>query len=130
MRELTAEEGRRLLGVSAPAPRQPVQPPAWRGLEASVEALLNLNGWRWYHARPAQTRKGPRTALSGHPGAPDYMAVRDGRLLFIEAKDGSAVLTQAQHCWARDLAAVGGSVRYLIVRREDVESGRLADMLR
>jgi Holliday junction resolvase len=65
-----------------------------------VEDLLELYGWHWTHFRPAMLKDGKwRTAISGHMGFPDYVAVRGIRLLFIELKSDKGKLSPEQQEW-------------------------------
>jgi len=70
-----------------------------------VEDALTRFGWRWMHQRPAKTEKGWRTALSGHKGFPDYVAVHEQkkRLLFIELKGDTGKTSPEQDEWLADL---------------------------
>ena len=72
-----------------------------------VEHLLNLYGWRWCHFEPAIRQSGEwATALRGHKGLPDYVAVRDGRLIFAEIKGDRGRLTPDQTEWITRLRQV------------------------
>ena len=80
-------------------------------LQADVCERLTLNGWRFCHFRPARTKTGWVTAIQGHPGFLDIVAVRGGRLLFIELKGidnrgREGKLTNAEHDWSNDLQSV------------------------
>ena len=77
---------------------------------AQVEGLLNLYGWRWCHFRPARVKDGWRTALSGIPGFPDYIAARDGVLIFFELKRERGQVKPWQREWLEDLKACGQRV--------------------
>ena len=68
-----------------------------------VEDALTRFGWRWMHQRSAKTDKGWRTALSGHKGFLDYVAVRRHRLLFIELKGDTGKTSPEQDEWLNDL---------------------------
>ena len=74
---------------------------------SSVEELLDMFGWLWEHPRPARIKiagtETYRTAISGHKGRPDYLAVRRGRLLFIELKAEKGKLSPEQEQWFEDL---------------------------
>ena len=70
---------------------------------SQVEDLLKLFGWRWCHFRPAWSKKGYRTPLTGDKGLPDYIAVRPPRLLFAELKDQYSKPTPEQEAWLTDL---------------------------
>jgi len=75
-----------------------------------VEDLLNLSSWRWCHFRPARMQGGWRTALSGEPGFPDYIATRDGALIFFELKSERGQVAPWQREWLEDLRACGQRV--------------------
>ena len=68
-----------------------------------VESLLNLYGWTWQHQRPARTKYGWTTAVSGYKGFPDYCAARkkDGerQVIFAELKDEKSEPTPEQQHW-------------------------------
>ena len=72
----------------------------------AIEDLLDICHWRWTHFRPARTVYGWRTALSGHPGFTDYVAVRPPRLLLLEAKSEKGRVSPAQEAWLHDLSLV------------------------
>ena len=76
---------------------------------SQVEALLDLYSWRWCHSRPAMTKDGWRTALSGHRGFPDYVAVKD-KTLFFELKSDKGKLSPDQQLWHDCLKAAGAEV--------------------
>ena len=65
----------------------------------TVEDMLDIYGWHWVHFRPARTEKGWRTAISGAKGFPDYVAVRQDRLMFIELKSSIGKLSENQRDW-------------------------------
>ena len=73
-----------------------------------VEGLLDIFKWRWCHFRPAQTQHGWRTALSGYKGFPDYLAVREKRLIFAELKSDEGKATEEQAAWLDVLEMAGG----------------------
>jgi len=77
-----------------------------RDFSTQIESLLKLFGWRWVHSRPARTEHGWRTALSGHKGFVDIVAVRNGMCLFIELKSGKGKLSDEQEEWIRELKSV------------------------
>ncbi|KKN70426.1 hypothetical protein LCGC14_0431210 [marine sediment metagenome] len=74
-----------------------------RDFSSQVEDLLRLYGWRWSHFRPARTKDGWVTALSGDKGFPDYVAVKEARVLFIELKSEKGQLSEEQWEWLYDL---------------------------
>ena len=72
-----------------------------------VEHLFTLFGWRWTHFEPAIRQSGEwATALRGMKGLPDYIAVRDGKLIFAEIKGDRGRLTPDQTEWIERLRAV------------------------
>lgn len=132
-RRLTVEEGRALFAVPSASPVGRV-PRAWRGLEESVEALLTLHGWRWIHIRPARrTNDRWQSPYTGYGGYFDYTAMRAGVILFLEVKDGAGRLSADERVWAGEAEAaarLAATVQYVVVRRADVDSGRLENLLR
>lgn len=69
-------------------------------LLAAVIDLARLHRWRSFHARPAGTRQGPRTAVQGDgAGFPDLLLVRDARLIVAELKTGGGEFSEAQQDW-------------------------------
>jgi hypothetical protein len=68
-----------------------------------VESLFDMFGWTWQHQRPARTKHGWKTAVSGRKGFPDYCAARikDGnhQVLFAELKDEDGEPTPEQQHW-------------------------------
>ena len=76
-----------------------------------IEGLLDLYGWHWTHFRPARRLDGSwRTAVSGHKGFMDYVAVREGRLLFLEIKSEKGIVSDEQSVWLTALAATRAEV--------------------
>ena len=68
-----------------------------------VEDLFEKLGWTWQHQRPARTKYGWSTAISGYKGFPDYCAARkrDGvcQVIFAELKDEKSQPTPEQAHW-------------------------------
>lgn len=79
-----------------------------------LEDSLTLFKWKWVHSRPAFDRGGWRTAMSGDKGYPDYVAVKDGRLLFLEAKSERGSVMPEQREWLAALGAVAGVTARLV----------------
>lgn len=71
-------------------------------LDQTVE-LARICRWAVTHARPARTSKGFRTAIQGHPGAPDLLLARNGVVWLWELKGPTGRLTSEQRDWARQL---------------------------
>ena len=68
-------------------------------LSTWLEDLLDVTGWLWCHSRPARTKDGWRTAITGHKGWFDYIAVRGARLVLIELKSEKGKLSPEQRDW-------------------------------
>jgi len=83
---------------------------AERALQRAVCEALDVLGYRWCHFRPARTERGWRTPLSGSPGFPDVVAVRGGRVLFIELKGERGRVSEAQALWLEALAETPAEV--------------------
>jgi len=79
-------------------------------LEA-VLRLAKLYGWRSFHARPAMTAKGPRTAVAGDGvGFPDLVLVHPRhRVMFVELKRDGGDLAPEQGVWQRALIDAGAA---------------------
>jgi hypothetical protein len=81
---------------------------------SQVIQLARLFGWRVSHFRPAQTRHGWRTAVSGDgAGFPDLVMVRGGRMIVAELKVGRNKATAEQNRWLDAFRAVPGCRVYL-----------------
>lgn len=71
-----------------------------REFAMQVEHLLTLFRWTWKHDEPAVRQSGGwATSFRGQRGFPDYVATRDGRLLFAEIKNERGNLTAGQVEW-------------------------------
>ncbi len=67
-------------------------------LDAVIEAA-SASGWLVAHFRPAQTEKGWRTPMQGHPGFPDLVLARDGVVIFAELKSEKGRVSAEQQKW-------------------------------
>lgn len=74
-----------------------------RQLQATVQQLATLHGWRWYHTHDSRRSV---------PGYPDLTLVHpsQGRLIFAELKTSRGRLTKDQKAWIADLEAAGQEV--------------------
>lgn len=81
-----------------------------RELEADVEALLRLNGWRYYHTHDS------RRSVAGFP---DIVAIRGSSLLALELKREGAKPTPEQYQWLEDFDRVGA--RAYVVRPSNLD---------
>lgn len=88
------------------------------------EDLLDLRGWLWTHFQTSWHRGRFRTAISGTPGFPDYVCVKDGRCLFVELKGTDGTLSPAQRRW-RDALADAGEVHWIFKPHERAKIERL-----
>jgi hypothetical protein len=66
-------------------------------LLALTEAAT-LYGWRWHHIR-----RSDHALQMGHPGFPDLVLAKDGRVLFWELKAHHAHVDVEQWAWLRAL---------------------------
>ena len=95
--------------------------------QRTVTDALTLYGWRWTHFRPANTGRGWRTPLSGSPGFPDIVAVREYTLYFIELKAEAGRLTLDQQDWQAallecvDLDLAPRGTQYYVWRPSDFD---------
>ncbi len=71
-----------------------------RDFTTKVIARAKAMGWLVYHARPARTSQGWRTAGQGTPkGFPDLCLALDGVVLFVELKSEKGRLSDDQKDW-------------------------------
>lgn len=87
-----------------------------------VIMLARLLGWRVAHFRPAQTKRGWRTAVAGDgAGFPDLVLVHRAkkRVLFAELKSERGKLADEQIAW-RD-ALLDAGVEYYLWRPSDID---------
>lgn len=97
--------------------------------DAILEAAAAL-GWLCYHARPARTDQGWRTAAQGNgaKGLPDLLMVKGRRMVAAELKDKKGKLTVEQGYW---LARLGDTpVETYVWRPCDWEMGVVERILR
>ena len=98
--------------------------PTEKAFTAQILAFAKLHGWRSAHFRPAETKRGWRTAVSGDgKGFPDLVLARGaggkGRVLFVELKAERGKASDAQEVWATVLTSIGGTVEYYRWRPSD-----------
>lgn len=62
-------------------------------LQAITEAAT-LYGWRWTH-----TRRSDKAQIMGHPGVPDLLLAKNGRVMFLELKTEKGRITPDQQAW-------------------------------
>jgi hypothetical protein len=95
-----------------------------RDWQAKVQQLLTAFGWMWYHAPDNRPVNGRVQGIKA--GFPDLVAVRGGRLLFIELKKQTGKTTPEQDRWLAAAAAAGAEAH--IWRPGD--SARVSEVLR
>lgn len=100
-----------------------------------VTDLAARRGWAWVHFRPARTKKGWRTAVSGALGVgwPDYTLVRGDRIIFAELKTKRGPVSDAQVAVLavlRGLVVAGDPRVQVHVWRPADLHGAVADALR
>ncbi len=75
-----------------------------RDFAKQVEGIFNLFGWTWKHDLPAVRQSGRwATAFKGMPGFPDYIAVRNERIICAELKNEKGRLSTGQKAWIEAL---------------------------
>jgi len=84
-----------------------------KDFSSAIEDLLDILGYKWCHFRPARTEHGWRTALSGHKGMLDYIAVKDGRFLVFELKSDTGKVSSEQQDWIDKLKNCKGIECYV-----------------
>ena len=83
-----------------------------------VVDLARWLGWRIMHQRPARTKGSWRTAIMGHAGFPDIIALRGNRRLMAELKSAKGKATDEQAKWLQ--AAREAGFETFIWRPKDV----------
>jgi Holliday junction resolvase len=92
-----------------------------------VATLLKRLGWRYHHVPATAYRKNHIPA-----GFPDIVAVKGGRLLFIELKREKEKLSIEQAEWMHDLLMVfarNAGARHFVWRPSDLLAGRIDEVL-
>ena len=92
--------------------------------QGTIENALGVSGHLWAHFRPARTQAGWRTAMSGHPGFPDLIAIsRDGHLKVAEVKTVRGIVRPEQHRWLDAFSQAGAWAEILRPGDEDAFRG-------
>jgi len=100
-----------------------------RAWQQVVLELAGMYRWRVHHCRPAAGSGGRwSTPIQGHPGFPDLVLARSGRVLFVELKTdaSSSKLTGEQTAWRDVLLAAGAQLVWVWHLEARVEPGRQA----
>lgn len=90
-------------------------------LLATVLDLCKVHRCLVHHDRPARTKDGWRTAISGDSGFPDVVIAGAGGFLFRELKNATATVPPHQLRWLRRVGLAGGNVG--VWRPADLHSG-------
>lgn len=91
-------------------------------LSNAVKALALTTGWLACHFRPARSSKGWSTPIEGNRGFPDWVFVRDGRLVFAELKSSKGRTSEEQKRWLEELGAVRSAPEVFLWRPGDYEA--------
>lgn len=108
-----------------------------RDLTPAVIDLAHSLGWLVHHSRPAQTKDGWRTPLSGDAGCPDLLMVHPSAgVVLAELKSERGQLSDHQQKWGTVLRKVAtssglndGTVRYYVWRPSDLLNGAIREVL-
>lgn len=85
--------------------------------QSAVIDLAMWAGWKVHHGRPAQTGRGWRTPIQGHPGFPDLALAHPVHgVLLVELKAQKGRVSPTQKEWA---AAIEPSGQYRLWRPSD-----------
>lgn len=77
--------------------------------QRQIEHLLTLYGWRWFHAPDnLPTKSGRKQNIK--KGFPDLVAVKGGRVVYVELKKDGNYPSPEQRAWLADLHAAGQEV--------------------
>ena len=85
-------------------------------LLTAITEAMTLFGWLWTH-----TRRSDKAQIMGHPGVPDIIAARRGRLLFLELKSAGGTLTEGQLAWKLAMPPDSRAVTYMLVYPADLD---------
>ena len=87
-------------------------------LLTAITEAATLYGWRWHHVR-----RSDKALQQGHPGFPDLVLARKGRVLFFELKSEKGQLTKAQAEWEDSLVfpTLYPGHAYMLVRPSDLD---------
>jgi len=85
----------------------------------TVIALAQWHKWKAVHFRPARTKQGWRTAMTGDRGFVDLVLARNGVVLHVELKRQDGVMRAGQKEWGE---AIGDT--YRLWRPSDLEAIR------
>lgn len=73
-------------------------------LQQTIVEAARLCGWLVHHARPAQTRRGWRTPITGNVGFPDLILAKPrGRCFALELKGDGGRFGPGQQGWLDSL---------------------------
>lgn len=70
-----------------------------------IVEVATLQGWLVFHALPARTRRGVRTAMMGHQGFVDLVLCKGRWVVFVELKTELGRVALHQRTWLDRLEA-------------------------
>lgn len=85
-------------------------------LLTAVTEALELFNWVWQHPR-----RSDKALVMGDQGIPDIIAVRNGRVLFLELKRQGENLETAQWAWFNNFPPNTWAFTALVVRPSDLD---------
>lgn len=85
-------------------------------LLTAITEALTLYGYKWTHHR-----RSDKALLMGHPGVPDIIAVRGGRVKLIELKTEKGQLTAEQWAWLHEAEPNSWHVSWHVYRPSDLD---------
>lgn len=84
-------------------------------LTAILEAAMFL-GWRAHH-----DRRSDKALQQGHPGFPDLVLIRGGRVKFLELKSAKGFISAEQHAWRHEMPPDSWAFEYRVVWPKDLD---------
>ena len=94
-------------------------------MQAQIVHELRRWGWLVHHSRPAVVNRETgkvATPLQGDPGLPDLVAVRGGRVIFVECKTNRGKVTPEQQRWIEALGSGSTQQEVWIVRPSNLQA--------
>lgn len=86
-------------------------------LLTAITEALTWYGWKWTHSR-----RSDKAITMGHNGVPDIIAVRKGRVKFIELKSETGEITPAQWDWLHEAEPQCWHVSWHLWRPSDLDA--------
>lgn len=86
-------------------------------LLTAVTDALTLFGYRWTHHR-----RSDKAQLMGHPGVPDIIAAKPGRVVFLELKSETGQLEPEQWAWLNATEPKSHRVSWMVIRPSGLDA--------